>query len=115
MKKQSKASKMDESLGMRRGKESMKKQSYKSRRDESMGAKKAGKKLVEAMPASKKVNMKGGKQVAGRKYPLKVEQEEYKMARSDNNPRSKPADIGQALMRAKMGYSNKPRVKPSKK
>jgi len=40
MKKQSKAGKMDESLGMRMGKESSKKQSYKSRRDESMGTKK---------------------------------------------------------------------------
>jgi hypothetical protein len=38
MKKQSKASKMDESLGMRRGKESTKKQSMKDRRDESKGA-----------------------------------------------------------------------------
>ena len=37
MKKQSKASRLDESLGMRRGKESTKKQSYKSRRDESTG------------------------------------------------------------------------------
>lgn len=34
---------MDESLGMRRGKESEKKQSYKSRRDESKGMKKSGK------------------------------------------------------------------------
>lgn len=36
---QSKSARMDESLGMRRGKESSKKQSYKSRRDESMGMK----------------------------------------------------------------------------
>jgi len=36
---QSRADRMDESLGMRRGKESSKMQSYKSRRDESMGAK----------------------------------------------------------------------------
>jgi len=41
MKKQSKASRLDESLGMRRGKESTKKQSFKSRRDESKGMKKA--------------------------------------------------------------------------
>ena len=40
MKKQSKISKMDESLGMRRGKESSKTQSYSSRRHESKGAKK---------------------------------------------------------------------------
>lgn len=41
MKKQSHASKMDESLGMRRGKESTKKQSMVSRRHESEGAKHA--------------------------------------------------------------------------
>lgn len=38
--KQSKEDKMDESLGMKRGKESTKKQSYKDRRDESKGSKK---------------------------------------------------------------------------
>lgn len=38
--KQSKASRLDESLGMRRGKESTKSQSYKSRRDESKGSRK---------------------------------------------------------------------------
>lgn len=41
MKKQTRADRMDESLGMRRGKESTKKQSYKSRRDESKGMRKA--------------------------------------------------------------------------
>lgn len=40
MKKQSKADKLDESLGMRRGKEADKKQSFKARRDESKGARK---------------------------------------------------------------------------
>lgn len=40
MKKQTKADKLDESLGERRGKETTKKQSYKSRRDESVGASK---------------------------------------------------------------------------
>jgi hypothetical protein len=43
MKKQGKKDKMDESLGMRRGKESSKKQSYKDRRDESKAMKKKGK------------------------------------------------------------------------
>lgn len=43
MKKQSKNAKLDESLGMRRGKESGKKQSMKDRRDESKGAKKSKK------------------------------------------------------------------------
>ena len=56
MKKQRKSSKLDESLGMRRGKESTKSQSMKSRRDESKGAKKAkhpdeaqDKKLIKKM------------------------------------------------------------------
>lgn len=40
---QSKADRMDESLGERRGKESGKSQSYKSRRDESMGMRKSSK------------------------------------------------------------------------
>lgn len=40
MKKQGYNDKLDESLGVRRGKESTKKQSYKDRRDESRGAKK---------------------------------------------------------------------------
>ena len=40
MKRQSRNDRMDESLGMRRGKESSKKQSYKDRRDESRGMKK---------------------------------------------------------------------------
>ncbi len=43
MKKQSKKSRMDESLGEREGKESKKKQSFKDRRDESMGMKKKSK------------------------------------------------------------------------
>lgn len=57
MKKQSKASRKDESLGMRRGKESTKSQSMKSRRDESDGKMKmkghpdvaADKKLIRSM------------------------------------------------------------------
>lgn len=40
MKKQKYKDKDDESLGMRRGKESTKKQSFKSRRDEMIGSKK---------------------------------------------------------------------------
>lgn len=47
MKKQSSKDKMDESLGMSRGKESTKTQSYGSRRHESVGASKKG------MPAKK--------------------------------------------------------------
>jgi hypothetical protein len=41
MKKQGYNARLDESLGMRKGKESGKKQSYKSRRDESKGMEKA--------------------------------------------------------------------------
>lgn len=40
MKRQSKKDKLDESISMRRGKESTKKQSMKDRRDESMDASK---------------------------------------------------------------------------
>lgn len=43
---QSRNSRLDESLGMRRGKESKKKQSMKDRRDESRGMKKAMKAKV---------------------------------------------------------------------
>lgn len=50
MKKQSRSSRVDESLGIRRGKESTKKQSYKSRRDESKGAKK---KTAPKMPKTR--------------------------------------------------------------
>ena len=71
------------------------------------------KKMKEKMPPSKKVNMKGGKQVAGRKYSAAKENEEYMEAAMDNHPRRKPADISQALMKAKEGYSKKVRVKPS--
>lgn len=41
MKRQTRADKLDESLGERRGAERTKKQSYKSRRDESTGMKRA--------------------------------------------------------------------------
>lgn len=44
MKKQSKASRLDESLGMRRGAEHTKEQSMESRRHESKGSKKKHKK-----------------------------------------------------------------------
>lgn len=43
-KKQGYNARLDESLGMRRGKESTKKQSLKARRDESRGARKRSKK-----------------------------------------------------------------------
>lgn len=42
MKRQGYNSRLDESLGMRRGKESSKKQSYKDRRDESRGMRDRG-------------------------------------------------------------------------
>ena len=47
MKKQTKMDKMDESLGMRKGKESTKKQSMASRRKESKGMKKGMKKAAK--------------------------------------------------------------------
>lgn len=75
--------------------------------------KRKSKKMTEKMPPSKKINKKGGKKYAGNRYPLAVEEEEYMQAKMDNHPMKKAADIGQAMMRAKMGYSKKPRVKPS--
>jgi hypothetical protein len=51
MKRQTKSDRLDESLGMRRGKESGKKQSYKSRRDESVGARKGEKRALKAKQA----------------------------------------------------------------
>lgn len=80
-----------------------------------MKMRKKSMKMKEKMPPSKKVNMKGGKQVAGRKYSSKKENEEYMGAMMDNMPMSKPADISQSLMSSKMGYSKKVRVKPDKK
>lgn len=77
MKKQSKASRMDESLGVRRGKESGKKQSYKSRRDESKGMSKdhmkeyskySPKMLKEHMSEEKKLLAKKREAKAGRAY-----------------------------------------------
>lgn len=69
----------------------------------------------EKMPPSKKQNMKGGKEVAGRKYSQVKEEYDDKIGDEDNFPARKPADISGALRRAKEGYSKKPRVKPDKK
>jgi hypothetical protein len=72
------------------------------------------KKLKEKMPPSKKIVKKGGKQVAGIKYSQEKEEYDNKIGDEDNFPSRKPADISGALMRAKEGYSKKPRVKPDK-
>lgn len=112
-KKQSKSSREDESLGMRRGKESTKSQSYKSRRDESNASSKKSAKFTEKMPPSKKLVTKGGKQVSGINFSQALEKYNRKMGDKDNFPAKKPADISGALRRAKEGYSKKPRVKPS--
>ena len=58
-KKQGYNSRMDESLGMRRGKAKSKKQSYKSRRDESKGASKgAGKRAYASVKSMDKKRRK---------------------------------------------------------
>lgn len=76
---------------------------------------KSADKFKEKMPPSKKQVMKGGKQVAGRKYSeVKEEYDDRKGKLEDNHPSLKPADISGALRRAKEGYSKKPRVKPDK-
>jgi hypothetical protein len=72
------------------------------------------KKFKEKMPPSKKVNKKGGKQIAGRKYAGYQEKLEVMEADEDNHPKRKPDGIAQALMKSKEGYSKKKRVKPDK-
>jgi hypothetical protein len=56
---QGKMAKMDESLGMRKGKESTKKQSMKSRRDESEGASHHHKMIKHHLGMLNKLAMKG--------------------------------------------------------
>jgi len=67
----------------------------------------------ESMPPSKKMQ-KPAKRVAQRKYT--AADEAYDKAEDfKENKKKKPADISQALNKAKEGYSKKPRVKMSKK
>lgn len=77
-------------------------------------AMKSADKFKEKMPPSKKQVMKGGKQVAGRKYSQVKEEYDDREGDKDNFPSRKPADISGALRRSKEGYSKKPRVKPDK-
>jgi hypothetical protein len=56
-----------------------------------------------------------GRKVKGAKYAADLEDDDEKEQDSDNAPAKKPADIAQAMKRAKEGYSKKPRVKPQKK
>ena len=66
MKKQKYGSRLDESLGMRKGKESSKKQSLKSRRDESKGMEKAsGKRAYSAVSTMDKKKKAPSKKKSG--------------------------------------------------
>jgi len=60
MKKQGSNSRLDESLGMRRGKESSKSQSYKDRRDESRGMSKGMGKVMGHDKSPYKVSVPEG-------------------------------------------------------
>lgn len=103
MKKQSKYSRMDESLGMRRGKESSKKQSSKSRRDESMGMKKA-------MKSKKKSSL--GKLISGMDFSGVLER--FNMKRSikdDEISLSKPAGVAEAIKKSQYAKDKKPKVR----
>lgn len=64
---------IDESLGMRRGKESGKKQSYSDRRDESRGMRKS-------KDRGGVFNLKDGEQASGVKY-VSTNSEQYDMGR----------------------------------
>ena len=77
MKRQTRASRLDESLGERRGKKSTKKQSYSARRDESRGmskehmkeyAKYSPRQLSKHMKEEKKLLAKKKEAAAGRSY-----------------------------------------------
>lgn len=74
---QSRADRMDESLGMRRGKESNKMQSYKSRRDESRGMKKS---MKSESRGGKGFNLKDGAQ-EGDVRMVNTNSEQYDMNR----------------------------------
>jgi len=74
MKRQTKASRKDESLGERRGKESKKKQTYKSRRDESEGMSKEHlKEYAKYSPAQLKKHMRDEKKLVKEKVSKRKE------------------------------------------
>jgi hypothetical protein len=77
MKKQGYNARMDESLGMRRGKESGMKQSYKARRDESRGMKKGPQK---ADYKAKGFNIKDNAQ-ASKVMPINSMNEQYDLGK----------------------------------
>jgi hypothetical protein len=67
----------------------------------------------EKMPPTKKMQKPAGKKKQ-RDYTEDMEEFEVRRSKGDND-RKKPADIGAAMNQSKIGYSKKPRVKPSKK
>lgn len=70
--KQGYKARMDESLGMRNGKESMMKQSYKARRDESMGMKSSMAKSYNEQYKAPGVGMELGQASAPKKTSIDV-------------------------------------------
>lgn len=66
----------------------------------------------EMMAPSKKMQ-KPAKKVKQRKYA--EADEKYEKKQKMFNHKKNPAGIAEALNKAKIGYSKKPRVKPSKK
>lgn len=79
MKRQGYADRMDESLGMRRGKESSKKQSYKDRRDESRGERHGTMRKVNSHGSV--FNLKDGMQEGEVHYLPTSDAERYDMGR----------------------------------
>jgi hypothetical protein len=63
----------------------------------------------------KKMSKPAGKTVSGKKYSSVLENQDNKKANKANRMVGKPADISGAIKDAKMGYSDKPRVKPQNK
>lgn len=72
--------------------------------------------LKEKMAPSKKIAKKPtGKKESRLKYVEDKEEYDRKKNLDSRNMLKQAAGIGEALMKAKMGYSDKPRVKPQKK
>jgi hypothetical protein len=56
-----------------------------------------------------------GKVVSGKDYSAVLEKKSDRKSDKQNRMVGKPADISMAMKAAKMGYSDKPKVKPQKK
>ena len=66
-------------------------------------------------PSKRVAKTPKGEKENGKKYVEDKEEYDEENGWKNQQMWGKAADIGEAMMKAKMGYSNKPRVKPQKK